>query len=935
MSGKWIWAADAKNTENERVCFVDSFFAPAEVESCEIRITAVTKYTLYLNGTYIGGGPVRSEKVKCYYDTYDLLPLMRSGKNYLAVQVWNYGWSTYQSLADNGGLYYEVIADEKELTASDLHVAARRDSGHITYAPKRNVNLGFTDYFDGRCFSQEWIISPELAKSWPKAVEREEKRILVARPIRNFHVRRQYPQQIVSVEDVSIRGQVMTVNTRHAFFGDRRDADETIMNGLIGCELIAPQTMEGVISFPNRMWNGMIGTCRIGETVYPVTDKQRELHVLLPEGRSLFLIQLNGKYDDLYCHIEFRFPKKISFNNLGTDSCFFVIGPTAQIHCEIDGRGAIYDYMSDLQDIDRRYFSCTTLKQLQQSGAELKWVEAQYVMPDMYLLSLNRMAKVEQSYAVLPKHEGILWNNASTTVFELPRCGNFRRILVDFGDIYVGNLEFTIHASEGTMFDIYCFENMYRGEIDFTIGLNNGVRYICRKGWQHYRCMSRMGLRYVLLTVSGNTEPVELRDFFINYATFSSSNTGSFDCNDYQLNYIWKMCRHTHELCLEDSFTDCPTYEQAFWTGDAQTSAAVNTYVFGDYAFIRHNLILAQSASNNTPLFNALTPTDWGTSIPMWTMHWFISFVQYLENSGDKSVIPELYDKAKEMLLYFAGLMTEDGGFLVSAWNLVDWAPMDIPAYSVPTVYQALLTYCFEQFAKIAHQIGKTNDAKQFAKFYDKASSYLNEQLWCEERQAFYDSWCPESGFSKTFSIQTHVLMILYEVITDQNRKGIVEKYLMEVPSDFVDVGSPFMLYYLYEAWAKIGKCDEIFDDIRQRWGEMFRYETTTCWEVFPGFYENSRTRSYCHSWSTSPAALMQKYLLGIRRDSDGFADVSIVFPDTKLRWCRGSIPTPYGPILVDWNKDISEYRLRIPEEIRLHGTALADFHVSIEYTKK
>ena len=141
------------------------------------------------------------------------------------------------------------------------------------------------------------------------------------------------------------------------------------------------------------------------------------------------------------------------------------------------------------------------------------------------------------------------------------------------------------------------------------------------------------------------------------------------------------------------------------------------------------------------------------------------------------------------------------------------------------------------------------------------------------------------------------------------------------------------MLYYLYEAWAMVGRQREIFEDVKKRWGEMFRYETTTCWEVFPGFYENSRTRSYCHSWSTAPAALMQKYLLGIRRDSEGFRDVSYDFPDTPLRWCRGAVPTPFGPIYVDWNKDLGEFLLCLPEKITLHGEPPAGFRMTVQRT--
>ena len=266
--------------------------------------------------------------------------------------------------------------------------------------------------------------------------------------------------------------------------------------------------------------------------------------------------------------------------------------------------------------------------------------------------------------------------------------------------------------------------------------------------------------------------------------------------------------------------------------------------------------------------------------------------------------------------------------------NKNDWAPMDTPSCCVSTGYQGMFTFCLEKAAAMAQRLEQQEDAALFQETAAKARRFLNETLWNEKRQAFGDCWTAEHGLSDVCSVQTHMLLRLYDAIDGQERRERVEQYLLQKPEDFVDVGSPFILYYLYECWAELGKLDPLLEDVKNRWGEMVRYETTTCWEVFPGFYENSRTRSYCHSWSAAPALLMQKYLLGIHRDSDGFDDVSIRFPDTKLRWCRGTIPTPHGTILVDWNKDIGAYRLQIPEKIRLHGQPPQGFRVTIEYTK-
>ena len=691
-------------------------------------------------------------------------------------------------------------------------------------------------------------------------------------------------------------------------FGDRFDADETNFNGLLGCVLQTPHKISGRISFPNRTWNGLLGTFRIGSVVYPVNDQNRDISVEIPAGETLFLLQLSGIFDDLYAHIEF--PKELSIKGFGTDACFFSIGPNVRNIKELDGHSRLNDDGCSLTDTDISCFACETLEQLLGSDAQLHWIGKEHVLRNDYLLSLNRLTETTGTYAVQSKHLGLLWNNDQCTTIDLPLSGEYRRIVLDFGDIVIGNLSFTLHAQAGTVIDIYGYENEYRGEIDYTIGLNNGMRYICRQGWQSYRCMTRLGFRYLMISVRNAKEPVQIRDLRIRHSVFATSNTGSFACNDEKLNRIWKMSAHTLSVNQEDVFTDSPAYEQAFWIGDAQSSAAVNAYVFGDYEFIRHNLLMATTAKANTPLYNALTPTDWNTSIPMWTLNWLVSILEYVQTTADETIIKDLYKDFQQVLNYYHSLLTPSGGFLVSAWNLIDWAAMDVPSYCVPAAYQGQLAYCFDKFAVFAQQLGEQEDAACWQTAAKRMRVFLDEELWDEKRCAFRDAWIPDRGLSKTFSLQTHVLLWLYDAVQDVNKKKYLKQYIINRPDDFLDAGSPFFLSYLYEVQVSMGVCDAMMDDIKTRWGEMIRYETTTCWEVFPGFYENSRTRSYCHAWSTSPAAIMQKSLLGVVRASDGYNQIRIVMPQTQLQWCRGSIPTPHGPIMVDWNKEIKVFSL-------------------------
>lgn len=983
MAGDWIWLPEDTVPVNERACFTSSFEVPGKIlaESTPqfptvLLISAVTKYSVYLNGNQIGNGPGRNERGCCFYDTYDVTIHLRAGENHLAVKAWNYGSSTYQSYAAPGALIFTIRHGKDVLCQSGPDTKAAADLGFISHAPKRNVNLGFAEYYDARCFSDAWIQDASFSDSWscaacvgnsyqslyakpriydvdpareviplPASLTGKQERRLMRNPLRNLDLKDVYPEKVLRLEEVRDGCRVVSVNTRQAFFGDRRDADETNFNAFMCFIIQSPRSQSGMISFPNRTWNGLIGTFRINETIYKVTDADREKAVSLEEGDNYCILFFHGKFDDLYCHIEFRFPSDIEVRkDTGEKACgsagasgFLCIGPTEEIAAWQDGRHEIHPDIDICTDADRDILSCCSLEEVLQTAEMLALpvhcAAPEDVMENAYILSLERLAQPIAEIAAEEDLQGLLWNNDSMTRIDPPVSGR-RRLIVDFGDICVGYPSFTIFAKEGTVIDLYGFENVYRDEIDYTIGLNNGARYICRDGWQSYTFMAKMGMRYAAVSIRDcGGEPVYIREFKLKQEVFSCGKQGSFECSDAALNHIWKMCRQTLKVSKLDTFADSPTYEQAFWLGDSQVSAIVDSYMSGDYDFIRHNLIVGASSTELTPIGNALTPTEWITPIPMWTMNWIVMLIQYMEYTGDTGIAAELYKAVRSRLLYYKTLITEKGGFLAASWNLVDWAKMDISNHCVSTAYQGLLAWCFEKGAWLSDLMQEgtagSTDEKNVGRYYREDAeefrhtavilrSYLHDVLWDDGRKAYRDGWSPEGGLSKTFSVQTHAMLLLYDGIGDDERKAFAEGYLLDCPEDFVQAGSPFMLYYLYEALAALGRKKEIFDDIRFRWGEMVRYETTTCWEVFPGFYENSRTRSYCHAWSTAPALLMQKYLLGITSEAEGWRKISFSLPQTELSWCRGAIPTPHGPIYVDWDKTIRKILIKVPAMIEI-----------------
>jgi len=941
MQGKWIWNLLDNISENQVVCFCKEFSITTMDQPVQLRMSADTRYVVLINGTEVGRGPIRSVPEKWYFDEYDISFQLTQGRNLIAVRVWNYGFSTYQSLASQGGLVFDIVQGDKLIACSDKNMRAKVDDGWKQYTVKRNVNLGFMENYDSRDFAQNWVSELQVSSNWPRAHEiKDIWGKLNPSPVSNFTVEEHRPVRLCKYSETKHTGQQVSINTRSAFFPRRRDANQSLFSGFIGVVIESLVAAVGKISFPNRTWNGIIGTFSINGKVYEVSNENREIPVVLIQGKQLFLMQISGKFDDLFCHIEFIFDEKLWFSGIGDlGGSFFVIGPTSCVVENIDGTAPVFGGLNEFNRMEThtnhhdQIFACQNEEDLLGFKDEIIFIDEKYVFHNEYIYSLMRMDKVVIEYAIQNDMNGMLWNNGTPTRLPTPKVGEYNQLIVDLGDIYVGALEFSLYAGQGMILDLYCFENMFEGDIDFTVGLNNSVRYICKEGLQTYRTMSRIGCRFIAITLRNQMSDINLYGLKIRNSSYPVSCNGTFACSDDSLNKIWAMSRQTHTLCREDCFTDCPTYEQVFWIGDSYSSSLVNMYLYGEYELIRHSLHLATTAFRNGPMMNALAPTDWNTSIPVWMMNWILAIEQYMIHSGDREILAELYPDIQKVLRYYAKFITSDGAFLVNAWNMLDWAALDIYNHCVVTGQQALLAYCYRICAGYARDLNFEDDAVLFEDLDRKMLRYIDKNLWSKEKNAFMDGWSPEHGPSKTVSIQTHTLLVLFDGVLDSHKRELAESYTINTPDSFVQVGSPFILCYLYDLLARLGRIQAVLDDIKNRWGMMSRYDCTTCWEVFPGFYEIGRTRSYCHSWSSTPAYITGRYLLGVNLMEAGFSKIKICIPEVDLQWCAGSIPTLQGTIQVYWSKEngIKKYKIITPASIQVAFDADSDWQIVIE----
>jgi len=105
--GHWIWVPEEPITPSGSLSATLNAQAPEThglfrktvhldqvPDRAPARVTADSRYALFVNGQEVFRGPIRSQPRRLHYDLFDLAPYLHPGENVLAVYVKYY--STFQ-----------------------------------------------------------------------------------------------------------------------------------------------------------------------------------------------------------------------------------------------------------------------------------------------------------------------------------------------------------------------------------------------------------------------------------------------------------------------------------------------------------------------------------------------------------------------------------------------------------------------------------------------------------------------------------------------------------------------------------------------------------------------------------------------------------------------------------------------------------------------
>jgi hypothetical protein len=982
---QWIWSGGEESPRNEWRCFRKQFHLAPEIvkEPVWVKLTADSRYVLYVNGSLVGRGPVRSWPFELAYDEYEIGHLLQAGAdNTIAIMVMHYGVPTFQYVRGRGGLLAQVELggecdggedkgsdgdddgaggvgedegrDERGgsvLLATDSTWVTAVHAGYDSRSSRISCQLPFTEVLDARKWGEAWtgtgfddtcwesaaVIGPVGMEPWTRLVERD---------IPPLTEERVYPVRVESLSRVKPRSWGVVLDLRNHFVS----SSELHANNIrfYGCLATVIRTEKraratigitdgGRLSGPfsvNGVW--------YGEEAFYGDKPERYLDVELAEGDNFFIMDVQGTthghgfHFGIDCDLPFEVVSPLEGvpDPSGTRSPFVTLGPFDHIEV-IDHQPERPLEMNHPDHV--RATRVAKAEGLSEFAAWLRPVDNRHVSRD----DVFGMCVWKKHSVKLPipsaLHNAVIANGAPAAVPVYP--GEHTELIIDFGKEYSGYIEFDAEAGDGAVIDFYGFEYMRDGWKQNTYGLDNTLRYVCRKGRQSYASPIRRGFRYLMVTVRNAEKPVKLHRVSVLQSNYPIAEIGRFQCSDPLLNDIWEISKHTTRLCMEDTFVDCPAFEQAYWVGDARNEALINYYVFGDQAIVKRCLSLVPGSKFQSSLYADQVPSGWSSVIPNWTFFWTIACLEHYRYGGDRSFAEQIWPHIRYTLDHYLKKLDENGLLRIKGWNLLDWAPIDQPGDGVVSHQNMFFVQALRSAALLAAGIDGA-DAGRYLRCADDLKAAINAFLWSEERQAYVDCIHNDGKVSETFSMQTQTVAYLCD-IADGERLNRLESYIVTPPREFVQIGSAFMSFFYHEALAKLGRFDIMLEDIRTQYGQMLEYDATACWETYPKPPEsrtqpNMLTRSHCHAWSAGPGYFLSAYQLGVRGLDAGWSKVAVEPQIADLLWARGTVPLPKGGrIDVSWRADRANRKLHLrveaPKDMELQIVPPAGFEAVVD----
>jgi len=939
-AASWIWRNGTIGSSYNDTIEARKTFDATQFASGRIRITADSFYRLFINGVWVGDGPSRSWPEHYQYDVIDVTKYMKGGKNEIRVIAKFFGIGTFHQLPQAAGLLaqldlMDVAGKVVQTVGTDASWETRDAREWVQFAPKQCVQMGPYEIYDARvagdgAFSAAAVLHKANEGPWrelnprdcplltlkPVPVKAFVGANIVKRPAEASYVfptvTLAYPGAVMPANNhVAMTGMYATVvelKEKAAFTVDA-DGNEVVIDGQRAKDNAFQ--LEPGNHFLLVVLGEYFGHWRTDTVVRVNCDKAYALSSpVSAEGKSAWVYA--PLTDGTFAATDLEWSEWAPEQKLAVEKRL-----DEQVRDHAANSGTLDAFLSRLGDSIRPLATHEVTEDIHGNFMKRDVVKAAPVVAAESVTTGKGEAVIE------PSAEGDV------------------ELIYDLGEQDIGYWQVSVNAAAGTIVDIAGIEFINdKGKVQHTERYRNDMRYICKDGENVFTSLMRRSGRYLFLTFRNLSKPATLRTVRVVESTYPIQPVGAFACSDERLGKIWEISARTLKLCMEDTFTDCPLYEQTHWVGDARNEALIGFTAYGSGDLARRCARLTAYSLDHKPylldgdaryantkplaLDNRMTicqtPSTWDIIIPIWSFLWSISTWDYYYYSGDQEFLAWVYPYVIKNLKSAKAMSDERGLYSAPYWNMFDWAGIDDNARTV-THNSMFAVGAIDDALKCAEVLGDTENVG-WLKEYRKTLVEGVNKLWDDKLGWYPDSIHDNGKASAKTCVHTGFLSLLYDIAPEDKRAAILEKVLAP-PKGMTQVGSPFAVLYLYDMLEKEGRPEEVIKQIYASYQPMLDLGATTVWETFADStvkWEDFPTRSHCHAWSASPIHFLNRIVLGIVPTAAGGASFRISPNLSGLTWAKGATASARGPVEVSWRRegDTVTIEAKAPKDVAL-----------------
>jgi len=495
-------------------------------------------------------------------------------------------------------------------------------------------------------------------------------------------------------------------------------------------------------------------------------------------------------------------------------------------------------------------------------------------------------------------------------------------VLVDFGRVAFGNLELTPAAGASGTIIVHFGEKLKDGRIDTnppgtvryqvaTVRVDGNrpivvappvdARNTEQVSEQHPPAVLTpqewgvvLPFRWVEIEGwSGELKP----EHIVRRAAFAESwndDAADFESSDEMLNRIWSLCRYSIKATTFAGVYVDGDRERIPYEADAYLNQLSHYYIDTDIQMARDTY--------DWLMKHGTWPTEWAPHMV------FMAHADWMR-TGDTRWLATRYEALKaKTLLDRAG---PDGLVRSNAeqqrrTDIVDWPKGERDGYAfteVNTVVNAFHLAAMKRMASLARALGKEHEAADFDASVQRTHREFQRQLFNRATGLYRDGIGTDHS-----SHHANFFPLAFGLVPRENRQGIVD--WLESRDMHCSV---YAAQYLLEGLFRNGGAEKALALLTaptdRSWRHMVDSGTTITWEAWDQKYKPNQ--DWNHAWGAAPANLLPRFVLGVEPLKPGWARAVIRPCPGGLTQARGKIPTPRGPILVEW-KIAPLFRARI-----------------------